>query len=49
LGVDSVCGTKTKDIFPFNKLVTHKFSLDQINQALKVAQAREAIRVAIFP
>lgn len=46
-GIDFLA--QTNDIFPFYKLVTHKFSLDQINQAMKVAQAREAIRVAIFP
>ena len=46
-GIDFLA--QTSDIFPFYKMVTHKFSLDQINQAMKVAQAREAIRVAIFP
>jgi putative phosphonate catabolism associated alcohol dehydrogenase len=45
-GIDFL--SQTKDTFPFSKLVTHKFSLDQINQALKVAQAGEAIRVAII-
>jgi threonine dehydrogenase-like Zn-dependent dehydrogenase len=46
-GIDFL--SKTKGMFPFSKLVTHKFSLDQINQALKVAQAGEVIRVAVVP
>jgi len=46
-GVDFLEQTKRK--FPFNKLVTHKFSLDEINQAMRVACSGEAIRVAILP
>jgi len=46
-GVDFL--EQTKGIFPFNKLVTHRFSLDEINQAMKVAQSGEGIRVAVLP
>jgi len=40
---------QTKETFPFNKLVTHKFSLNEINQAMRVAYSGEAIRVAVLP
>lgn len=40
---------QTRGTFPFNKLVTHRFSLDEINEAMRVAQSGEAIRVAVFP
>lgn len=46
-GVDFL--KQTKGAFPFNKLVTHKFSLDEINQAMRVAHSGKAIRVAILP
>lgn len=46
-GIDFL--SQTRDIFPFSKLVTHKFSLDQINKALKIAQSGEAVRVAVIP
>ena len=46
-GVDFLSQTREK--FPFQKLVTHRFSLDEINQAMRVAQSGEAIRVAVFP
>ncbi|MFQ6079911.1 MAG: zinc-binding dehydrogenase, partial [Thermodesulfobacteriota bacterium] len=40
---------QTKEIYPFHELVTHTFSLDEINQAMEVARSREGIRVAIKP
>jgi 2-desacetyl-2-hydroxyethyl bacteriochlorophyllide A dehydrogenase len=41
--------SQTKEIFPFHQLVTHTFSLDEINQAMEVGRSREGIRVAIKP
>jgi putative phosphonate catabolism associated alcohol dehydrogenase len=46
-GVDFL--SQAKGTFPFNSLVTHRFSLDEINLAMKVARSGEAIRVAILP
>ena len=46
-GVDFLAQTQEK--FPFKKLITHKYSLDEINQAMRMAQSGEAIRVAIYP
>lgn len=40
---------QARRIFPFDRLVTHRFSLDEINQAMKMAQSGEAIRVAVLP
>ena len=40
---------QAKGIFPFENLVTHQFSLDEINQAMKMAQSGQAIRVAVLP
>jgi len=41
--------SQTKNVFPFHQLVTHTFSLDEINQAMEVGRSREGIRVAIKP
>ena len=46
-GVDFLAQAHT--LFPFKKLVTHRFSLNEINQALKTAQSGQAIRVAVIP
>jgi len=46
-GVDFL--EQAKGTFPFNKLVTHKFSLNEINEAMRVAHSGEAIRVAVLP
>jgi len=46
-GVDFL--SQAKDKFPFRRLVTHRFPLKEINQAMKVAQSGEAIRVAVYP
>ncbi len=40
---------QTREVYPFHELVTHTFSLDEINQAMEVARSREGIRVAIKP
>ena len=39
----------TRDVFPFKDLVTHRVSLDNINDGLRIADSGEAIRVAILP
>jgi len=46
-GVDFL--SQTKEIFPFEKLVTDRFSLDEINQAMNLARSGKAIRVAVIP
>lgn len=46
-GVDFL--KQTKGIFPFEKLVTKRFTLDKINQAMSVARSGKAIRVAVLP
>ena len=35
--------------FPFNEIVTHRFPLEHINEAMEVAHSGKAIRVAIKP
>ena len=47
MGVDFLSQTKHK--FPFHKLTTHRFPLDEINQAMKLAQSGVGIRVAVLP
>lgn len=46
-GIDFL--SQTKKIFPFEKLVTDRFSLDEINQAMELARSGKAIRVAVIP
>jgi alcohol dehydrogenase len=41
--------SQMKDFFPFHKLVTHRFSLNEINQAMRVAHSGVGIRVAVLP
>lgn len=41
--------TQTKAMFPFHKLITHRYPLNEINKAIKVALSGEGIRVAIKP
>jgi threonine dehydrogenase-like Zn-dependent dehydrogenase len=36
-----------QSIFPFKDIVTHRFALDEINQAMEMAHSGKAIRVAI--
>ena len=40
---------QTRGVYPFEKMVTHTFPLDQINAAMKLAQSGQAIRVAVAP
>jgi len=37
------------DVFPFKDLVTHRVSLDKINDGLRLADSGKAIRVAVLP
>jgi alcohol dehydrogenase len=46
-GLDFLAQTKGR--FPFDRLVTRGFPLEQANDALALAQSREAIRVAVRP
>jgi threonine dehydrogenase-like Zn-dependent dehydrogenase len=39
----------TNDQFPFDKLVTHRFKLEEVNTALQMAASGDAIRVALLP
>ncbi len=47
MGIDFLAATN--DQFPFDKLVTHRFKLEEINTALQMAASGEAIRVALLP
>jgi Zn-dependent alcohol dehydrogenase len=40
---------QTRAKYPFEKMVTHTFPLERINEALKLAQSGQAIRVAVTP
>ena len=46
-GIAFLAGTNNQ--FPFDKLVTHLFNLEEINTALQMAASGEAIRVALLP
>lgn len=39
----------TMDVFPFREMVTHRFSLEQASEAIKVADQRTGLRVALVP
>jgi len=39
----------TKDKYPFKKLVSHTFGLDELDEAFKVSHERKAIRASIIP
>jgi alcohol dehydrogenase len=47
MGIDFVAAANNQ--FPFEKLVTHRFELQEINAALQMAASGEAIRVALLP
>ncbi len=47
MGVDFLSQTKHK--FPFHKLVTHRYPLARINEAMKLAESGAGIRVAVLP
>ena len=40
---------RTKDKYPFKKLVSHTFSLRDLDEAFKVSHERKAIRVSVIP
>jgi putative phosphonate catabolism associated alcohol dehydrogenase len=46
-GVDFL--SQAKGRFPFHKLVTHRFPLSEINEAMKMAESGAGIRVAVLP
>ena len=47
MGVDLLA--MTHDVIPFKDLVTHRVSLDNINDGLRIADSGEAVRVAVLP
>jgi len=47
MGIDLIAASRHR--FPFDKLVTHAYTLDEINIALRTAASGEAVRVAVFP
>jgi alcohol dehydrogenase len=47
MGIDFIAAANNQ--FPFEKLVTHRFKLQEINAALQMAASGEAIRVALLP
>ncbi|MEE9118470.1 MAG: zinc-binding dehydrogenase [Calditrichia bacterium] len=46
-GIDFL--SMTSNIFPFNKMITHRFPLEKINEAMRIADSGKAIRVAVLP
>jgi Zn-dependent alcohol dehydrogenase len=46
-GIDFLAATRAQ--FSFDKVVTHRFELQDINAALQMAASGKAIRVAILP
>jgi len=46
-GVDFLA--MTRDIFPFKKIVTHRVSLENINDGMRLADSGQAVRVAVHP
>ena len=46
-GVDLLA--MTRDIFPFKAIVTHRVSLADINDGMRLAESGQAIRVAVHP
>jgi Zn-dependent alcohol dehydrogenase len=40
---------RTKDKYPFHKLVSHKFKLEDINEAFKQSIEGKVIRAGIVP
>jgi alcohol dehydrogenase len=47
MGIDFIAATGNQ--FAFEKLVTHRFELQDVNTALRMAASGEAIRVALLP
>lgn len=49
LGEGLLFMTKNHRKYPFSKLVTHRFSLHELDRAFTLASKRQAIRVAVVP
>lgn len=47
MGLDLLAQVSGK--YPFSSIVSHRVSLDDINEGLKMALSGEAIRVAVLP
>jgi putative phosphonate catabolism associated alcohol dehydrogenase len=47
IGVDFLA--RTKNVFPFRELITHRVALDDITKGLRIAESGRAIRVAVLP
>ncbi len=47
MGVDFIAATREQ--FAFDKLVSHRFELEDINAALRMAASSKALRVALLP
>lgn len=47
MGIDFLA--MTHDVFPFKDIVSHRVSLDDINEGLRIAESGKAIRVAVLP
>ena len=47
MGIDFLASTRNE--FPFDKIVTHQVSLEDINTGLRLADSGSAIRVAVLP
>jgi alcohol dehydrogenase len=47
MGVDLLA--MTRDVFPFKDIVTHRVSLNNINDGLRIADSGKAVRVAVLP
>jgi len=41
--------SRTRDKYPYEKIVTHKLPLEKINEAFKLAESRECLRVGLEP
>jgi alcohol dehydrogenase len=46
-GIDFLSMTQKE--FPFHKMITHRFPLEKINEAMRIADSGKAIRIAILP
>lgn len=38
-----------QEMFPFDKMITHRVSLEEINEGMRIADSGKAIRVAVLP
>ena len=47
MGVDFL--EMTRDVFPFNEIVTHRVSLEDTTEGMRIGESGKAIRVAVIP